>query len=240
MNNSIATNISQLQRRIKTACINAGRNPEEITIVAVSKTHPYQDIAQAVSAGIKHIGENRIQEAEAKFDSLTKTYPELTFTRHLVGHLQTNKVRRALEIFDLIQSLDSLKLAHSISSHARELNKEVEVLIQVNTSGEASKFGIEPNETLNFVHSLSELDNLKIKGLMTIGAFSADPEVVRPGFARLRHLFEHISGLNMKNVEMKYLSMGMTDDFELAIAEGANTLRIGSAIFGPRTALVDE
>lgn len=202
--------------------------------MAVSKTHSFEAIAEAVRGGIKHIGENKVQEAERKFQILEEAHPDCSFARHMVGHVQTNKVRKALKLFDIIQSVDSIKIGQAISKEAEKQKRKVDILVQVNTSGEATKYGVEPQESVNLVKSISELPNLNIKGLMTIGAFLPEPEDVRSCFIILRRLAEEISALNLPGVEMKYLSMGMTNDFETAIEEGASLVRIGTAIFGQR------
>jgi len=219
---SIKENIARIAEKVK-------RNPEEIEIVAVSKTVEVERIKEAIRCGIKIIGENKVKEAEEKFSKI----PE-KFERHLVGHLQTNKVKKAIGLFDMIQSLDSLKLANEISKRALESGKVMEVLVEVNTSGEESKFGIRPDEVLDFVKSTSELKGIKVKGLMTVGLFTSDVEKARPCFRILKELFEKIKSENIPGIDMKYLSMGMTSDYEVAIEEGSNMLRIGTAIFGER------
>jgi pyridoxal phosphate enzyme (YggS family) len=183
---------------------------------------------------VKHIGENKIQEAEGKFLWLKDNAPEMRFTRHMIGHLQTNKVRKALQYFDLIHSVDSLKLGMEISRIASDIGKTAEILIEVNTSGEKTKFGLESESVLPLVESLAEAPGVKITGLMTIGAFLPDPEDVRPCFVKLRELRDEIAAQNIAGVEMRRLSMGMTNDFETAIQEGATMVRIGTAIFGAR------
>lgn len=207
----------------------SGHRNEDITLVAVTKNVEPERIIEGIDAGIKIIGENRIQEAEEKFKFITKDVE-----KHLVGHLQTNKVKKALELFDLIQSVDSLHLAQEISKKAKEKGKPAEVLIEVNTSGEPSKYGVKPEEVSNLVEEISRLENIKIKGLMTVGLFTEDIEKARPCFVKLRNLFENLKSPKKENVEMKYLSMGMSSDFEVAVEEGANMIRVGTAIFGPR------
>lgn len=194
--------------------------------MAVTKQVALDKILEAIEAGVKEIGENRVQEAEKKFDALPKDVQ-----RHLVGHLQTNKVKKALELFDLIQSLDSLKLAQEIDRRSTMI---VPVLIEVNTSGEVAKSGVRPEETLEFLRKLSEMEHIKILGLMTVGPLSVDQTVIRNSFKTLRGLYEQAGSLNLSCCQMKHLSMGMSSDFEIALEEGANMLRIGTAIFGPR------
>lgn len=226
---SIEDNINSVKQRIKHTCQKIGRDANEIILVAVSKNVPAAAIKSAVESGIAHIGENRVQEAEKKYEQLGKIA-----TWHLVGHLQTNKAKKALQIFDLIHSVDSYHLTREISKRAVQTNRMVNCLIEVNTSGEVSKFGIQPEDTVELMKKISLLPAIQIKGLMTIGAFFPDPEDVRPCFKLLRELKQEIQSNGLENVDMKYLSMGMTNDFEVAIEEGANMVRVGRAIFGER------
>jgi len=226
---SIVDNIINIKQRIQNTCHKIGRDASEITIVAVTKTVPADAIRLAVQNGIQHIGENRIQEADEKFQQLGKIA-----TWHLVGHLQSNKVKKALQLFDVIQSVDSLHLAQEISRRIVEGQREIDCLIEVNTSEEATKYGIAVDGVLNLIKQISLLPGIRIKGLMTIGAFVPDPEQVRPGFKLLKELGNEILKAGVDKVEMKYLSMGMTNDFEVAIEEGSNMIRIGRAIFGER------
>ena len=227
--NSLVENLKRLEERIENAAIKTGRKREDITLVAVTKNVEPEKVNLSIDAGIKIIGENRIQEATDKFKFITKDVE-----KHLVGHLQTNKVKKALELFDLIQSVDSLHLAQEISKRANEKEKFAEVLIEVNTSDEPSKYGVKPDEISGLVEEVSKLENIKIKGLMTVGLFTDDLEKVRPCFVDLRKIFESLKNLKRGNIEMRYLSMGMSSDFEIAIEEGANMIRVGTAIFGPR------
>lgn len=226
---SVYQNIQTVRKRIESACQKVGRNADKIDIVAVSKTVEVARIEEAIAAGIKIIGENRVQEAWPKFQTVG---PKVRW--HMIGHLQTNKVKRALQFADMIQSVDSIHLAQEIQKQAEKLNRTVDVLIEVNTSGEATKFGFRPEETLQAIEEISELNRLQIKGLMTIGVFLPEPEEVRPCFKQLRELRDRIAVQNFQRVEMDILSMGMTDDFEVAIEEGSNMVRIGRAIFGER------
>jgi len=230
----IADNYRKIQERIAQAAYRSGRDPAQIKIVAVSKTHPASAIIQAYNAGLTHFGESKIQEAESKFHLLFPSHPEIKIVKHFIGHLQTNKVKTARKIFDLIHSMDSLHLGQTISVETRKTDTWANILVQVNTSGESSKFGVSPDFAVDLTAELSELPGLRIQGLMTIGAFSPDPRQIRPCFMALRKLSEKIAALKLNNVEMKYLSMGMTADFEIAVEEGANLLRIGTAIFGER------
>lgn len=230
----IAGNIERIFENIAAAAQRSGRNADQVEVVAISKTKSAELIAEAVRCGVKHIGENKIQEAERKFKQLDVSNFDLEFRKHYVGHLQTNKAGKAVEIFDLIHSLDSLKLAQVLSRNAVQSGKTIEVLVQVNTSAEDSKFGVDPEMTVELISQAAELPGLKIRGLMTIGAFLPDPEQVRPFFLKLRRLSEEITRLKIPGVKMQYLSMGMTNDYETAIEEGANLVRIGTAVFGAR------
>jgi pyridoxal phosphate enzyme (YggS family) len=236
---NILANIKEVQQRISAAAQKAGRDPSEITLVAVTKTIPVEQIKEAIATGITDIGENRIQEAKPKIEQLKSNTSQVIshksqVTYHLVGHLQTNKVKLAIELFNLIHSVDSLHLAEAISKRCREINKVMPVLLEVNVSGETSKFGIPPEKLLEILDKIAILPNIQVEGLMTIAPFSEDPENARPHFRKLKKLFEEIKQKQIQNIEMKYLSMGMTDDFEVAIEEGANVVRIGRAIFGER------
>jgi len=226
---AIVDNINSVKQRIKITCQKIGKDVNEITLIAVSKTIPADKIKIAVENGIEHIGENRVQEAEEKFEQLGKIA-----TWHLVGHLQTNKVRKALQVFDFIHSVDSFHLAQEISKRALQFERIVNCLVEVNTSGETTKFGVSRDETIELVTKIARLPGIQIKGLMTIGAFLPDPEDVRPCFKLLKELRNEIQNADLENVAMKYLSMGMTNDFEVAIEEGANMIRVGRAIFGER------
>ncbi|MCX8126492.1 MAG: YggS family pyridoxal phosphate-dependent enzyme [Dehalococcoidia bacterium] len=217
----IAANIAKLKQRIDRACGRASRSPEEVTIVAVTKTVPAPLVRAAFESGIRNFGENRVQEAEAKLDQLADIRKETTW--HMVGHLQTNKAGRALEIFDVIQSVDSLRLAEVLN---RRASRRLPVLLEVNVSGEKTKTGFRPDEITAAVGTINSLPNLEIRGLMTIAPIVREPEEARPYFRRLRELRD---GLGLKEA-----SMGMTDDFEIAIEEGATIIRIGRAIFGER------
>ena len=226
---SIAANIYKIHDKISSACARVGRSEKDVEIVAVSKTVGAEKIQQAVQSGIKIIGENRVQEALYKYQQVGHIAEW-----HMVGHLQTNKVKQALNIFNVIQSVDSVKLAQEISKRALFENRCFDILIEVNTSGEYTKFGLEPQKVTDFILKVADLSGIRIIGLMTIGAFLPNPEDVRPCFSTLRVLFEKIRELHIPNVVMEHLSMGMTNDFEIAVEEGATLVRIGKAIFGER------
>jgi pyridoxal phosphate enzyme (YggS family) len=216
---TIAERIALVRERVARAAERAGRSPADVTIVAVSKSFPAQAIEEAAAAGIAHIGENRVQEAIAKILSLR----HLPVTWHMLGHLQTNKAKTALELFDIIQSMDSLRLAQALS---RRAERPIPVLLEVNVAGEASKFGLSPPEVLQAAETVGRLPHLNVCGLMTIAPLVSDPEEVRPVFRELRRLRDALG--------LAELSMGMTDDFEVAIEEGATMVRIGRAIFSER------
>jgi pyridoxal phosphate enzyme (YggS family) len=217
----IAENLQAVRERVAAACQRAGRFPDEVVIVAVSKTFPATLVAEACRSGLTDIGENRVQEAAGKIPQMEAlgSHPRW----HLVGHLQTNKVKTALGLFDIIHSVDSLRLAEAIS---RQAETPAPVLLEVNVGGEASKFGFTPAEAGRAAKQMARLPGLSVQGLMTVAPLSADPEEVRPVFRELRHLRDALG--------LRHLSMGMTDDFEVAIEEGATMVRIGRAIFGPR------
>lgn len=223
---SISENLNRVREQMAAAAQMSGRSAEEIQLVAVTKTVGVEAIREAISCGVSIIGESRVQEALAKHPRVKKSV-----SWHLVGHLQRNKVKKALEIFDLIHSVDSFRLAEEISRRSLELNRRTDVLVQVNTSGEESKFGLSPQETIPFLESMAPLEGIRVLGLMTIGLFSSDPEEVRPCFIKLREIFQQAGELGIPNVQMRWLSMGMTNDFPVAIQEGANMVRIGTAIF---------
>jgi pyridoxal phosphate enzyme (YggS family) len=223
----IKKNLEIINEKIKNAALKVNRNPEEIKLVAVTKAATIEQIKKAISAGIKIIGENKVQEAKEKYQILSAD-----IEWHLVGHLQTNKVKYAIEIFNLIHSVDSIKLAKEIDKRSLQFGMITNVLVEVNVSGEETKYGIKPEEVKLFLKEISEFSRIKVRGLMTIAPMAEDTEEVRPYFRKLRELFKEIKIKSIKNIKMDYLSMGMTEDFEVAIEEGANMVRIGRGIFG--------
>lgn len=225
---AIAENLRKVEERMAKAAIRAGRKPEEVALVAATKDRTAEEVEEAISAGVKIVGENRVQEAEAKFPQI-----HLPFQRHMIGHLQRNKVKKALLLFDVIQSVDSLRLGEEISKRALQMGKVVEVLVEVNTSGEATKFGVEPEGALDLVGALSELEGISVRGLMTVGPLSEDVAEVRRAFSLLRRLRDEMK--RELGLSLPVLSMGMSGDFEVAIEEGSTMVRIGTAIFGPRS-----
>jgi hypothetical protein len=226
---AISERLREVNERIERACARAGRIPAEIALVAVTKTVPVARIQQGVDAGIRLVGENKVQEAAGKADHVRGGV-----TWHMVGHLQRNKAKKAVALFAMIQSVDSVELAQEIDRRSAEAGKRMDVLIEVNTSQEDTKFGRSPEDCIDLVEKISHFKHISVKGLMTIGAFSPDEKAVRACFSRLRDLRESIRRANIENVKMEWLSMGMTSDFETAIEEGSNMVRIGAAIFGPR------
>ena len=226
---SISENLKRVRERIARAAERAGRRAHDVTLVAVSKSQPVEAIGEAVRAGVRVLGENRVQEAETKVDLVADAVEW-----HLVGHLQRNKVKSALGLFEMIHSVDSLRLAKEIGKRAAQAGVTARALVQVNTSGADSQFGSEPDATVELVGRISEVEGLGVEGLMTIGRFLPDPEAVRPCFVQLRKLREKVAAARLPGVSMAHLSMGMTGDFEVAIEEGATMVRVGSAIFGSR------
>ena len=226
MHNTIEENLKEVQGRIRNSCERVGRNPAEITLIAATKNVPPDRIKEAVKCGIKIIGENRVQEALSKYESIKESV-----RWHMIGHLQTNKVKKAIELFEMIQSVDSMRLAEEIQKRASNAGKVMDILVEVNTSQEETKYGLNVEETVKFLKRIHNFDNIRVKGLMTIGFFTQDPEKVRPCFKTLRNLKRDAEEAG---IELEYLSMGMSSDFEVAIEEGSNIVRIGTLIFGKR------
>jgi len=225
----IPENIFELRQRISAAAARSGRNPESIQLVAVTKTVDTPEMAQALEAGLTAFGENRVQELTRKYDHFSDRVEW-----HLIGHLQTNKVKQVIGKTALIHSVDRLNLAREISNSAQAFGANVQVLIQVNVSGEDTKYGLAPVELEEFLQEVAGYPGLSVRGLMTMAPFVTDAEETRPVFRRLAELASQISRINVSGVEMRWLSMGMTNDFEVAIEEGANLVRIGNGIFGAR------
>jgi len=230
MQKNIQSKLRRVKDRIKAAALSAGRDPETVKLVAVSKTVPADRILAAIKAGATDLGENYVQEAREKIEALRGE----NISWHFIGHLQSNKAKYAVKLFDLIHSVDSLKLAKELNKRAGAPGKVQRILIQVNISGEESKSGIDAKRALELVHEVSLLENLAIHGLMTMPPYFNAPDRVRPYFRALRSLQVLIRQEAIPNVDMTELSMGMTGDFEAAIQEGATLVRIGTAIFGER------
>lgn len=233
----IEANLIKLRKKIENVCRQAGRNHSEIHLVAVSKTFPSDAVASALDFNQLDFGENKVQELVQKHEELEGRI----LNWHLIGHLQTNKVKYIVPFVYLVHSVDSFKLALKIQSEAAKTGKTVKCLVQVNTTLEEQKSGCDVSETLKLVREISVLDNIKVKGLMTIARMMDDENdeaerlIVRKSFVMLKNLFDEIKSADIPNADMKYLSMGMTQDFDIAIEEGSNMLRIGSAIFGMRS-----
>jgi len=225
---SVLENLNRVRERINAAALRAGRRPEEIKLVAVTKTVPLEMIREAIKGGIVSLGENRVQELMQKYPGLP---PGLEW--HLIGHLQTNKVKKIINKVALIHSLDRWSLAEEISRVAVKNNTVCRVLVQVNVAGEDTKYGLSPSEVGDFVASAARLPGLDVRGLMTIAPWTENPEEVRPVFRQLKELAVRLKN-SKTGAALEYLSMGMSGDFEVAVEEGANILRIGTAIFGER------
>ncbi len=206
-----------------------GSLPEEVALVVAAKGRSGRELAEVVRAGARLVGENYVQEAERHFAELGALADGVEW--HLIGHLQRNKVNRALPLFGMIQSVDSLRLGRAVSERAEE---PVAVLVEVNIAGEESKYGVAPEETLELIERLGELEKLRVRGLMTMEPYLEDPEQARPYFRRMWELFDRARGLEASNVRMDVLSMGMTSSYRVAVEEGSNMVRVGTAIFGPR------
>jgi len=226
---NIEENLKIVREKISRAAERAGRDPAGIRIVAVTKTHPPEVVDQAVKAGLKDVGENKVQEFLDK-EGMVKE----DCRWHFVGHLQRNKVNKIIGSFELIHSLDSLKLARKINKSSLREGVVTSVLVQVNTSGEESKYGIEPDEAEELCEAVSSYEGIRVKGLMTMAPWVEDRGVIRRTFSALRMLADKIRSRKIENISMDELSMGMTDDFEIAVAEGATMLRLGRVLFGPR------
>ncbi|MBA7691261.1 Pyridoxal phosphate homeostasis protein [subsurface metagenome] len=203
--------------------------PEGVTLVGAAKTRTAKEIQEAVDAGVKIIGENYVQEAERAFRVIGRRAKW-----HLIGRLQRNKVKKAVEIFDMIETVDSVRIAREIDKRCRAIGKIMPVLIEINSGREKQKAGVFPEDALELIREISALSNIKIMGLMTMGPRFGNPEDSRPYFVETRKIFEKIKSLNLPGVEMKYLSMGMTNSYKVALEEGANIVRIGTLIFGER------
>lgn len=227
---SLAENLDLIQQRIRAACERAGRDPDSVTLLAVSKTHPPETIREAADCGLLLFGENKVQEARAKIPLCPGKC-----RWHFIGHLQSNKVRDAVELFEMIQGVDSLNLAREINKRCEQASKRMPILLEVNVAGEASKFGYKPEQLLAELNELNTLPKIEIHGLMTIPPYTTDPEKARPYFRRVREL--RMDCEKILGASLPHLSMGMSDDFEIAVEEGATMVRIGTALFGPRQKL---
>jgi pyridoxal phosphate enzyme (YggS family) len=231
---SISENIGRIQEQIAAAARRAGRSENDVVLMAVSKTFPADAIREAYAAGARVFGENKVQEFGGKSAALAELQDA---EWHMIGHLQSNKAAKAVELFSHIDSVDSLRLAQKLNSSAGQLGKKLGVLIEINVGGEDAKSGIAPNSTEldQILESAHELNNLKFRGLMTIPPWTVDPEGARPFFRKLRELRDRISARHIAGVQLDVLSMGMSHDFQVAIEEGSTCVRIGTAIFGDRS-----
>ena len=230
MFDNIQNNLGKIQQRIRDAAIRANRDPQTVRLVAVSKTVPAERIQEAIAAGITLFGESYIQEARSKIESIGRD----GIAWHFIGHLQTNKAKYAVRLFDMIHSVDRLSLAQELDKRAKKENMILPVLIQVNIAKEATKHGTVPEDLLTLLQQIAPLANLSVRGLMTIPPYFDEPEKARPYFRALKNLQTRIKEGGIPNIRMEELSMGMTGDFEAAVEEGATMVRIGTAIFGPR------
>ena len=222
-------NLKNVEEKIKKACTDAGRKREEVTLIAVSKTKPLETVKEANELGVRVFGENKVQELVDKYDALPKD-----IHWHMIGHLQRNKVKYIIDKVDLIHSVDSLRLAEAIEKEAAKRGITVNILIEVNVAGEESKFGLAPEAVDEFVEAVAQFEHIRVKGLMTIAPFVENPEENRSVFTALKKLSVDIAKKNVDNVNVSMLSMGMTNDYQTAIEEGATMVRVGTGIFGER------
>ncbi len=223
----LAANLAAVQQRIQAACARAGREPASVTLLAVTKSHPPETVRRAAELGLNLFGENRVQEAKAKISMCPNR-----LRWHMIGHLQSNKCRDAVRLFEMIQSVDSLALAQEINRWAENQAKTLPILLEVNLAGEASKFGYKAERLLAELEQVNALPRIEIHGLMTIPPWTSDPEKVRPVFRQLREVKQRCE--QILGAPLPHLSMGMTGDYEVAIEEGATIVRLGTAIFGER------
>lgn len=225
----ITENLNEVHEAMKNACAVSNRTSDNLTLINVSKTKPVEALMEAYNYGERHFGENKVQELIEKYEAMPKD-----IKWHMIGHLQTNKVKYIVDKVDYIHSVDSIKLAQTIDKEANKHNVTVNILIEVNVAGEDTKFGVSVEETENLVREIAQLNNVKICGLMTIAPYVDDPEENRQYFVKLRDLSVDIAEKNIDNVNMNVLSMGMTGDYCVAIEEGATLVRVGTGIFGRR------
>ncbi len=222
----MAENLAGIQERIAGACARAGRDPSTVLLLPVSKGHPSTAVEEATALGLRVFGENKVQEAKAKIPQCSSR-----LQWHMIGHLQSNKARDAVQLFSLIESIDSLGLAEEVNKWAEKLGKRIPIFLEVNTAGEASKYGFSPDQIP--IEEINQLPRLEVQGLMTVAPYATSPERVRPYFRKLRELREECG--QRLGAPLPHLSMGMSGDYEVAIEEGATIVRIGTALFGPRS-----
>lgn len=226
----IRANIEAVRGRMKAACEAAGRAPDEVRLLLATKTVTPDQIRIALDAGETLVAENRVQEVRPKYEALE----DLDYERHFIGHLQSNKINALIPYVSCIQSVDRISLARKLQSRLDRDGEQRDILLQVNTSREDSKFGLAPEELAGFAREVAKMDALRIRGLMTIGLFTDDPELARPSLRQLRELSDQVREMNLDGVGMEELSMGMSGDLEVAIEEGSTIIRVGTAIFGSR------
>lgn len=229
MSGEIGARVAEVNERIALACRRAGRSETSVTLVAVTKNVSAERVREALAAGVTHIGENRVQEAQDKFPHLPQGV-----TRHMIGHLQTNKVRPTLELFEWLHSIDRLRLARAVANRAQDSGRMLNCLVQVNVADEESKFGVGYDEAMGLISEVGKLPGIGVRGLMTIAPYQASERELRRVFGGLRTLAERVGAEGLPGVSMEHLSMGMSGDYELAVEEGATMVRVGSSIFGPR------
>jgi hypothetical protein len=231
---SISENIAAVRERINASARRVGRQVEDVTLMAVSKTQPAVRIREAYEAGLRVFGENRVQEFAGKIGGLRDL---VGVEWHLIGHLQSNKAAKAVELFRAVDSIDSLKLAEKLDLAARKIGRKLDVLIEINVGGEAAKSGVAPNSSAleELLIAAPRFEGIVFRGLMTVPPFTEDPEDARPFFRKLRELRDSIAGRKLPGISMEQVSMGMSHDFELAVEEGSTCVRVGTAIFGERT-----
>ena len=225
----IRDQLHDVEKKIQAACERAGRKREEVTLIAVSKTKPVEVLQEAYDLGVRVLGENKVQELTEQYDALPRD-----IRWHMIGHLQTNKVKYIVEKAELIHSVDSLRLAQAIEKEAAKRERTVDILVEVNVAEEESKFGVRVDEVIPFIEKLALFSHIHVCGLMTIAPFVENPEENRPIFKNLHKLSVDIAHKNIDNVNVNILSMGMTNDYEVAIEEGATMVRVGTGIFGAR------
>lgn len=227
---TITKNLKTIHNRIQSACKRAGRNPEEVRLLLATKTVDSERIKFALEQGESLVGENKVQELKQKCNAIEELQPEV----HFIGHLQTNKAKDVIKWASCIESIDRLKLAQKLHNRLKSENRTIDAYIQVNTSYEESKFGVSPEKALELIEGVGKLDTINIKGLMTIGLFSSEPEKVRKCFRLLKTIQGEAKALDLPGVSLEELSMGMSGDLEIAIEEGATIVRVGTAVFGER------
>jgi pyridoxal phosphate enzyme (YggS family) len=203
--------------------------PEGVMLVGAAKTRTPEEILEAIEAGLEIVGENYVQETEKAFEVIGKRAKW-----HMIGHLQSNKAKKAVKVFDMIETVDSMKLARELDKACGKMEKTMPVLVEINSGEESQKAGVMPDDALFLIQEISTLNNIKVMGLMTMGPFAGDPEDARPYFQKTRAIFEKLKAMNLPNVEMKHLSMGMSNSYKVALEEGANMVRIGTKLFGER------